>query len=217
MEYIHVKSLDKFHPGYKDRDLHWAKISFRMVQGDPDCEMIGNEIDWGRLIKFILLELQAKKPIPLNEGYLTRKGFDLEKRPISLTLKMLHNFLSIVSEDSISCVLDKKREDIREGSVTEENKAVSRDILAYLNLKAKKKFLFTNKEALKLINGRLNEGRTLEDFKHVIDVKCQEWLGQPMAKYLRPATLFNPTKFECYINQDKEQTSDDLEEMEDLV
>ena len=70
MDYIHVKNLDKYHPGYKDRTLQWAKIYFRMVQGDPDCEMIEDEIDWARLIKFILLELEAQKPLPLNDKYL---------------------------------------------------------------------------------------------------------------------------------------------------
>ena len=96
MKYIHIKNLEKYHPGYKDRTLQWAKIYFKMVQGDPDCEMIEDETDWGRLIKFIILELQAQRAIPLDNKYLTKKGFNLEKRPISLTIQMLHNFISIV-------------------------------------------------------------------------------------------------------------------------
>lgn len=110
-QFIHVRNLEKYHPGYKDRNLVWAKIHFNMVQGDPDCEMIDNEIDWARLIKFIILELQAKKPIPLNEQYLSKKGFNLKKRPISLTLQMLHNFIDTVYEDGETCVLEKKREE----------------------------------------------------------------------------------------------------------
>ena len=99
MEYIHIRNLQKYHPGYKDRTLQWAKIYFKVVQGDPDCEMITDEIDWGRLIKFILLELEAQKPIPIDDKYLTRKGFDLKKKPISLTLNMLHNFLEVIHSD----------------------------------------------------------------------------------------------------------------------
>ena len=119
MDYIHVKNLEKYHPGYKDRTLYWAKIHCTMVHGDPECEMIDNETDWARLIKFILLEITAKKPIPLDEAYLTKKGFDLKKRPISLTLKMLHNFLDTVTEDQKLCSLEKSRvEESREGSVT---------------------------------------------------------------------------------------------------
>lgn len=110
MEYIHVRTLEKYHPGYKDRELKWAKIQFGMVQGDPDCEMITDEIDFGRLIKLILLELQARKPIPIDDIYLTKKGFNLKKRPISLTINMLQNFLTIVPEDSKNCVLDIDKE-----------------------------------------------------------------------------------------------------------
>ena len=81
-----------------------------MIQGDPDCEMIENEIDWARLVKFILLELSAKKPIPLNEKYLTKKGFDLKKRPISLTLQMLHNFINVSTEEPKLCHVDKDKD-----------------------------------------------------------------------------------------------------------
>lgn len=122
MEYIHVKNIEKFHPGYKDRTLQWAKIYFKMVQGDPDCEMIDSEIDWGRLIKFILLELEAQKPIPLNPKYLTRKGFDLKKRPIKLTIAMLHNFLEVIHLESETCVVDKEEEYIKKNRVEEKEK-----------------------------------------------------------------------------------------------
>ena len=98
MQYVHVRSLEKYHIGYKDRKLIWAKIYFNMVQGDPDCEMITNEIDWGRLIKFILLELQARKPLPLDEKYLIRKGFDLKARKIELTLQALSTFIELKTE-----------------------------------------------------------------------------------------------------------------------
>ena len=104
MKYVHVRNLEKYHPGYKDRSLQWAKIYFNMVQGDPDCEMIDDEVDFARLIKFIILELQAKKPIPVDNSYLQKKGFNLKKRSIELTLRSLHNFLVIdtqLSESSI--------------------------------------------------------------------------------------------------------------------
>jgi hypothetical protein len=110
MNYVHIRNLQKYHPGYKDRTLQWAKIYFKVAQGDPDCEMITNEIDWARLIKFILLELEAQKPIPLDEGYLIKKGFNLKKRPISLTIDMLHNFLEVIHSESEIRVLDKDKD-----------------------------------------------------------------------------------------------------------
>jgi hypothetical protein len=105
MDYIHIRNLEKYHPGYKDRTLQWAKIYFKMAQGDPDCDLIENEIDWGRLIKIILLELQAQKPLPNSNLYWSKKGFDVENRPMALTLQMLHNFIEIKRE----CYIDKDK------------------------------------------------------------------------------------------------------------
>ena len=98
MEYIHIKNIEKYHPGYKDRTLLWGKIFINMADGDPDTEMIENEIDWARFVKMILLELRAQKPLPNTEAFWTRKGFNLKKRPISLTLQMLQNFIEVVTE-----------------------------------------------------------------------------------------------------------------------
>jgi uncharacterized phage protein (TIGR02220 family) len=76
------------------------------------------------------------------------------------------------------------------------------EIITYLNEKTGKKFSPKSEANKKLINGRFAEGRTLEDFKHVINLKCQEWLNNPeMSKYLRPETLFAPKNFEKYVNE----------------
>ena len=117
MECIHIKNLEKHHPGYRDRVLRWAKFYFNMVQGDPDFEMINNEIDKWRFVALCMLELQAKKPIPLDDGYLIRKGFNLKKRPISLTIQMLHNFVEVVtlgSEIAPHRVEESREEESRE-------------------------------------------------------------------------------------------------------
>ena len=97
MEYIHIKNLKKFHPGYQDRTLQWAKIFINMADGDPDTELIENEIDWARFVKMILLELRAQKPLPNTEAYWLKKGFNLKKRSMSLTLQVLHNFIETVT------------------------------------------------------------------------------------------------------------------------
>lgn len=117
MPYLHVKNLEKYHPGYKDRRLQWAKIYFDMVQGDPDCEQL-DEVDWARLLKFIVLELQARKPIPFTDTYLQSKKFNLENRPIELTLQMLQNFVEIVTDDSKLCTKEKRRVREEEDPVT---------------------------------------------------------------------------------------------------
>ncbi|SMG58322.1 conserved phage C-terminal domain-containing protein [Paenibacillus aquistagni] len=75
------------------------------------------------------------------------------------------------------------------------------EIVNHLNDKAGKNFSPKTKNTIKLISARLGEGRTLEDFKYVVDVKVAEWKGTDREKYLRPETLFTETHFEAYRNQ----------------
>ena len=72
-------------------------------------------------------------------------------------------------------------------------------IVDYLNEKAKTNYKATTEKTKRLINARLNEKFTVEDFKTVIDNKVTEWKGTDFEKYLRPETLFG-TKFENYLN-----------------
>ena len=76
------------------------------------------------------------------------------------------------------------------------------EIIKYLNEKTGSHFKPTSKSTQRLINGRLSENYTIEDFKYVIDVKTNEWKNNTkMSKYLTPDTLFNASKFEKYRNQ----------------
>ncbi|MCB2828920.1 conserved phage C-terminal domain-containing protein [Streptococcus dysgalactiae] len=79
--------------------------------------------------------------------------------------------------------------------------------IAYLNQKMNSnyKFVKTNTD---LVKARLKDSYTLEDFKAVIDKKCSEWGNSDMAKYLRPSTLFNASKFESYLNQPEASNGD---------
>lgn len=97
MDYLHIKNLDKYHLDYRDRELKWCKMYFSMLNGDPEFEMV-DEVNKWRFVCFVMLELQAKKPIPIDNDYLIRKGFDLKKCPISNTLQMLHNFIEVCGE-----------------------------------------------------------------------------------------------------------------------
>jgi len=78
-------------------------------------------------------------------------------------------------------------------------------IVEYLNEKAKKSFKANNKTTQQHINARLSEGYTVDDFKTVIDKKCDEWLGTDFEQYLRPSTLFG-SKFESYLNAPAKKT-----------
>lgn len=80
-----------------------------------------------------------------------------------------------------------------------ENKI--KEIVDYLNQKLGTKYRATTKSICSSINARLEENYTVEDFKTVIDKKYKEWKGTEFEKYLTPDTLFRPTKFEKYLNQ----------------
>ena len=80
------------------------------------------------------------------------------------------------------------------------DKEIYKSIIDRLNQKAGTNYRDSSKSTRSLINARLAEGYTLEDFFIVIDKKCADWKGDPkMEQYLRPATLFG-SKFENYLN-----------------
>jgi uncharacterized phage protein (TIGR02220 family) len=78
------------------------------------------------------------------------------------------------------------------------SKAVAIELLEFLNAKTGKKYrpVLAN---LDPIAARIKEGFTPQDIRTVIVRKCREWMNDDqMSKYLRPATLFNRTKFAQY-------------------
>lgn len=119
MKYIHVKKLDKYHPGYKDRKLKWAKIYFDLMHGDSDFEVL-DEIDRGRFISFIMLELQNQKPIPYDENYLSKKGFRFDLRQLPETLANLTKQVEISDQNGVQVL---ETEDVTE-TVQNRNKTV---------------------------------------------------------------------------------------------
>lgn len=81
------------------------------------------------------------------------------------------------------------------------NVEIVKEIIDYLNLVIKSKYKYTTSSTKRLINARLNEGFSVDDFKRVIDIKNAQWSkDNKMKEYLRPETLFG-SKFESYLNQ----------------
>jgi len=77
----------------------------------------------------------------------------------------------------------------------------SRDILEFLNQSTGKSFQPVDAN-LNLIKARLKEGHDQGTIMAVISSKCEEWPhGHKMHQYLRPATLFNATKFNNYVGE----------------
>ncbi len=86
-----------------------------------------------------------------------------------------------------------------------------KEIVLYLNKKAKKKYSLDSKETQKYIKARAKDGFTVEQFKKVIDNQVALWGKDPkMSQYLRPSTLFG-SKFEEYLNTTPVKSPDKLQ------
>lgn len=73
-------------------------------------------------------------------------------------------------------------------------------VIDYLNEKASKHYRHTEANK-RLVMARHKEGFSADDMRQVIDNQCSEWLNDnKMNRYLRPATLFQASKFEGYLN-----------------
>lgn len=71
-------------------------------------------------------------------------------------------------------------------------------VLKFLNEKTGKHFEPCDAN-LELIVARLKEGASVDDCRAIVAKKCRDWSAdEKMSQYLRPATLFNRTKFAQY-------------------
>lgn len=119
----------------------------------------------------------------------------------------------IADEEQLSSIKnsdDKNNERINTALLFEQAK----EVLEFLNMKTKRKFRYEDYN-LKLIVAKLRSGVGVDDCRAMIVRKYNDWKGTDMMKYLRPATLFNPGKFEQYIGDCV--VEDDIEECEENV
>lgn len=81
------------------------------------------------------------------------------------------------------------------------DKNIYLNIVGHLNQTIGSNYKPDSKKTQSLIDARIREGFTVDDFKTVINKKAAQWLNDPkMSTYLRPETLFG-TKFEGYLNE----------------
>ena len=83
--------------------------------------------------------------------------------------------------------------------------SICKEVISYLNLKAKKNFKTDTASHQKFIKARLKEGYVLEDFKKVVDIMVAKWKGTEYEQYLQPQTLFG-NKMDNYLNQPMPRT-----------
>ena len=152
-------------------------------------------------IRLTLMFLTKKKLLTTSDNY----QFNLEQVPEmvgSETASTRRSRKHRETQKALQCntTATKGNGDIDKGQKPQSD--VYEEIIKYLNEKTGSHFKPTSKSTQRLINGRLSENYTIEDFKYVIDVKTNEWKNNTkMSKYLTPDTLFNASKFEKYRNQ----------------
>jgi len=99
----------------------------------------------------------------------------------------------------------KKKDEVVKDVVEEQDDSDSpliNEVITYFNQQAGTQYKPSTKAIRRMINARIKEGATLDDFKKVIDKKAAQWKDDPkMFKYLRPITLFCAEKFEAYLNE----------------
>ena len=154
-------------------------------------------------IRLTLMFLTKKKLLTTSDNY----QFNLEQVPEmvgSETASTRRSRKHRETQKALQCntTATKGNGDIDIDKGQKPQSDVYEEIIKYLNEKTGSHFKPTSKSTQRLINGRLSENYTIEDFKYVIDVKTNEWKDNTkMSKYLTPDTLFNASKFEKYRNQ----------------
>lgn len=131
-----------------------------------------------------------------SEGVTTRlKHINTKRRKARASARLSHSANAQRTLSESSAIKKEKKEK------KEKNNNIVEQIISYLNNKCHKNFSCNTKATNVHIMARLSEGRTIDDFKKVIDTKCGKWLDDPkMIDFLRPDTLFG-NKFESYLNE----------------
>lgn len=197
------------------RTLNVKKSTFyRLVKNLLECQYLQRNQDDGTYS----VSVSEMRQVSLNIEKIQSQNWDLEKEEERTKEedKENHN-IDYIYNNTIRVKDNEKEREIQErekdDEVLEPEKpteaekperfgAEYREIIGYLNEKTGKHYSARSRANQQHMSARLKEGRTVEDFKRVIDIKCFQWLDDPkMSQYLRPETLFSG-KFDRYLNEE---------------
>ena len=121
---------------------------------------------------------------------------------VNSTVSELENLQSGTVKTTVSELenLQTNKTDNNEIDNNNNKLLICKEVISYLNLKAKKNFKVDTASHQKFIKARLKEGYVLEDFKKVVDIMVAKWQGTEYEQYLQPQTLFG-NKMDNYLNQ----------------
>ncbi len=214
--------------GYITEDLRWDNSTVKQAfieLTEIDFLIRDEATNWLNIHQFLLWN-PIQNP---RQGIGVKKIFD-QVPPSSTVYKPLvqslikygkyfdESFINRLNTLSENCMGDNNQDQDQEQNqdklIHHENRATilplnqhsliksqATDVLDFLNSKTGRAYRPVE-ENLKLIIARLKSGVTVMDCRQVIAKKTREWKSDPkMAEYLRPATLFNATKFEQYMGE----------------
>lgn len=182
---------------YLDILEHKRLISREKVVSDENGAIIGRKIRAGAdLVKYISIGWGNE----LHGG--SEAGFYTLVKPTSHKKNRDNRTINRTEEDINSSPAKKQ----------DEPPIPYKEIINYLNFKTRKHLDYRTKSYQQLIRGRWNDDvrkdktpeQKLADFKKVIDNKAFDWQGDAkMWNYMKPSTLFAPSHFDEYLNQNE--------------
>lgn len=189
MQYLLVKNW-RDHQHYKKRSPPWIKLHRAVIEDYSFSTLKDNTK--AHLILIWVLAAGTEGRIPNDGAFIAKKISAAES--VDLDAMIEAGFL-VYDGDAEQPDLSAPNE---ANSKNAEYRKQAAEIIAFLNAKAERNFDLNGANADHVI-ARLKDGETMEDLRAVIAKKCREWKGDvKMNLFLRPATLFNRTKFASY-------------------
>jgi uncharacterized phage protein (TIGR02220 family) len=181
-----------------------------------EMNMIIEELSENKLIKVdinsivLLEELKALNPYnPAVESIIKIAHKMIENADIKESLtgicdKNVANVSLFDEASAIKMISKVKKFNTKKPEDTSSTTKKVKKVLKYLNKVSDSNYSHETATTYSLIKARIDDGASFDDFKLVIDSKVDEWFDdEKMRKYIRPATLFNATHFESYLQTAK--------------
>lgn len=176
--------------GWRIHDFHHYQPSAALARAEQAARHAA-KVEAGRLGGIASGVARAKQTAKQNTGSASSND-EAKRSSVSVSVSEQKDLTTLSGSPPDGAALNGKRSQYREAA---------KEVLAFLNAKTGRSYrpVDTN---LRLIEARLKAGATVENCRGVIVRKARVWGTDPkMAEYLRPATLFNATKFEQYLGE----------------
>ncbi|MBT9175542.1 MAG: hypothetical protein DDT22_01222 [candidate division WS2 bacterium] len=184
------------------------ELALKILQTLADLEAIDAaawalKIIWSHNFVENLKDVYVRRKCEKPEFPASLLDYYRQKTPLSGTETPLNEISVNINPQSKVKEIKVKEIKVKEIKVKEskvEDVSVFLEIISDLNKKTGKSYKTTDATKA-LIKARLSEGFTLEDFQKVHENMSAKWKDDPkMNQYLRPATLYQASKFESYLN-----------------